>query len=83
MVDCADLSGSMPISTHLVNVSIAIITSYAPVGDFGYNPTTVSRDHCYSGAEPLFVGIKNLGNLNLACYFYLCNDDSETETQSE
>jgi hypothetical protein len=71
-VDCADLSGIDVISTHFEKVSIMITTYTLPSGAGGSIPTTVSIDHCWKGALPLLVGIKNGGGLNLDNYFCLC-----------
>lgn len=69
VVDVAVRSFNIPISTHFVKVSMATITSLSPYGDSGFSPTTVSNDHYYKGALPLFVGMRKRGNLNLAACF--------------
>lgn len=82
VVDVAERSGRIPNSTHLVNVSIATITLLSPCGASGFNPTTVSSDHYYSGALPLLVGMRKRGNLNFAPCFCRERDDSAHDIQS-
>ena len=82
MVDVAVRSYKIPSSTHFVKVSIATITSHSPLGESGFNLTTVSSDHYCNGALPLLVGMRKRGNLNFAACFWRGKEDSAHLMQS-